>query len=170
MAKDDDTDLFREQMADVRRISTDRAPVAKPRPDARARFAREETRQVLRDSLSGEPAEDAHEEVSYARPGVAPSVLRKLRRGKYSVVSELDLHGLNVEMARQALDEFIQECLDLGQHCVRIVHGKGKRSGHGGPVLKPRVCRWLRRRDSVLAFTTAPPGDGGSGALYVLLR
>ncbi|MDH3589226.1 MAG: Smr/MutS family protein, partial [Gammaproteobacteria bacterium] len=62
------------------------------------------------------------------------------------------------------------ECRYLDQHCVRIVHGKGKRSGKAGPVLKQKVCQWLRHRDNVLAFTTAPRSDGGAGALYVLLR
>ncbi|MDH3589807.1 MAG: Smr/MutS family protein, partial [Gammaproteobacteria bacterium] len=123
----DDRDLFRKKMADVRRLSTDREPVPRPRPRPKARFAREEKQQVLHESLNSDS--DSHEEVAYSRPGVAPFVLRKLKRGKYSVENELDLHGLNVAMAKNALDEFIQECRYLDQHCVRIVHGKGKRSG-----------------------------------------
>jgi DNA-nicking Smr family endonuclease len=53
---------------------------------------------------------------------------------------------------------------------VRIVHGKGKRSGNRGPVLKHLVNHWLQRMDAVLAFGSARAVDGGSGAVYVLLR
>ncbi|MDH3645354.1 MAG: Smr/MutS family protein [Gammaproteobacteria bacterium] len=166
----DDERFFREQMSGVRKLSTDRAPLARPRPKPDARFARDEKEQVLRDSLTGEPGIDAEAEVSFCRPGVTRSVLRKLRRGKYSINAELDLHGLNVSQAKHAVDDFIAECRNQDYRCVRIVHGKGTRSGRDGPVLKPRVYRWLRRRDAVLAYTTAHRSDGGSGALYVLLR
>ena len=167
---EDDKKFFREQMTGVRKLSTDRAPLARPKPRPHARFARDDEKQVLRDSLSGEPGIDAHEEVAFSRPGITPSVLKKLRRGKYSISDELDLHGLNVTEARSALNDFIVECRTRGYRCVRIIHGKGTRSGISGPVLKPRVYRWLRRSDAILAYTTAHNADGGSGALYVLLR
>ncbi len=167
---DDDLRLFREKMSGVRRIETDRAPDTRRRPSPRARFTRADERQVLEDSLTGAPYIDAHEELSYRRPGVGAAVLRRLRRGRYSISSELDLHGLTATEARVAIDEFIAECLDHGYRCVRIIHGKGTRSGGSGPVLKPLVASWLRRRNTVLAFTTAPARDGGGGALYVLLR
>lgn len=166
----DDREYFRKHMADVRPLPARKSPVKRPQPRPEARFARADQQQVLQESLTGTPSADSQAEVSYAQPGVSPQVLRKLKRGKYSVASELDLHGLNVASAGQALDEFLAECRALGYRCVRIIHGKGTRSGSGGPVLKPKVCHWLRRRDQVLAFTTAPPNDGGSGALYVLLR
>ncbi len=168
--KPEDLRLFRDQMSDVRRLSSDRTQPTRPRPQPEARFTREDRKRVLRESLAGDPGVDTHQELAYARPGLPPSVMVKLRRGRYSVTSELDLHGLNVAMAREALDEFLDECRQLGHRCVRIVHGKGTRSGHNGPVLKPKVAGWLRRRDAVLAFSTALPRDGGGGALYVLLR
>lgn len=166
----DDQKYFREQMAGVRRLASKKVPLTKPKPRPRARFAREDEQQVLRDSLSGDPGIDAHEEVAFSRPGISVSVMKKLRRGKYSIADELDLHGLNVVEARAILNAFIGDCLALGHRCVRIIHGKGTRSGSAGPVLKPRVYRWLRRCDDVLAYTTARQNDGGSGALYVLLR
>ena len=112
---------------------------------------------------------DDLEEVAYRRPDVPQKELLNLRRGRYSIESELDLHGLTAATAREALDEFLAECRDLDQHCVRVIHGKGRRSGQRGPVLKPKVCQWLRRRGAVRAFVTAPRRDGGIGALYVLL-
>jgi DNA-nicking Smr family endonuclease len=55
--------------------------------------------------------------------------------------------------------------------CIRIIHGKGKRSRNNkGPVIKTKVNHWLRQRDDVLAFCSARPIDGGTGAIYVLLR
>jgi DNA-nicking Smr family endonuclease len=36
-------------------------------------------------------------------------------------------------------------------------------------VLKVKLNNWLPQWDQVLAFTTAPARDGGTGALYVLL-
>lgn len=168
--KSDDEQLFRAEMADVRPIASDRQPPQRPRPPAKARFSRADNAEVLRESLTGTQPADAFEEVAFARPGVSRAVLRKLRRGQYSIADELDLHGMTVAIARQALDDFLLDCKTHRKTCVRVIHGKGTRSGHKGPVLKPKVARWLQQRDAVLAFVTARPADGGSGALYVLLR
>ncbi|MEO5625059.1 MAG: Smr/MutS family protein, partial [Dokdonella sp.] len=54
--------------------------------------------------------------------------------------------------------------------CVRIVHGKGLRSKAAGPVLKQLTDSMLRRRADVLAFTSARPAQGGTGAVIVLLQ
>ena len=171
MSKSEDGDNpFHELIGDVRPLTTDKAEIARPRPAAEARFTRADQVEVLRESLSDGSTPDDHEELSFARPGVSHSVIRKLRRGRYSIASELDLHGLNARAARHALDEFLAESVAAGHSCVRVIHGKGTRSGHRGPVLKPKVARWLRRRDCVVAYTTARPVDGGGGALYVLLR
>ena len=64
---------------------------------------------------------------------------------------------------------FMQECRQFGYRHVIIIHGKGYRS-QGRPVIKPMVNRWLRQDDEVLAFCSARPKDGGTGAVYVLLR
>jgi DNA-nicking Smr family endonuclease len=56
-----------------------------------------------------------------------------------------------------------------GLGCVRIVHGKGLHSESGVPVLKNLVDRVLRQRADVLAFHSAPPAQGGHGAVLVLL-
>jgi DNA-nicking Smr family endonuclease len=53
---------------------------------------------------------------------------------------------------------------------VRVIHGKGHRSGARGPVLKTAVNLWLRRHMDVMAFVSARAIDGGGGAVYVLLR
>jgi DNA-nicking Smr family endonuclease len=127
---------------------------------------------ILEESLSGDAAEEVHlggDTVSYRRTGIQDSVMRKLRRGHYRVQAELDLHGLSAAQASEALREFLAAASFRKLDCVRIVHGKGLRSGHRGPVLKNLVARILRRTAAVNAFVSARQVDGGTGALYVLL-
>lgn len=165
--------LFRDATRDVQRLRDTRAPVERPKPAPRARFARAERAAVLRESL--EPPTDpalleSGEEIAYRRPNVPDSLLRKLRRGHFSVDAEIDLHGLTSPQARNVLRDFIAKELTRGARCVRVIHGKGLRSGPRGPVLKNVVNVCLRRMEAVVAFGTARPLDGGSGAVYVLLR
>jgi len=172
----DETELFREATRDVRPLRNVRAPLVPPRPRARANFTRAERRAVLRETLlpitdaSIDPAAlETGDELSFRRPNVLDSVLRKLRRGHFAVAAELDLHGYTGPQARQALRAFLAAQLARGACCVRIVHGKGRGSGPRGPVLKNIVNRDLRRMAPVLAFGSARQVDGGSGAVYVLL-
>jgi len=109
-------------------------------------------------------------ELSFQRAGVRTQVMRRLRRGLYPVEDELDLHGLTQIAARERLAEFLERGRDTGARCVRIIHGKGYRSGARGPVLKTAVNLWLRRHSDVMAFVSARAIDGGTGAVYVLLR
>jgi DNA-nicking Smr family endonuclease len=106
----------------------------------------------------------------FQRPGVRLQVMRRLRRGLFPIEDELDLHGLCQTAARDRLADFIARSRDGGCRCVRIVHGKGYRSGARGPVLKSAVNLWLRRHMDVMAFVSARAIDGGGGAVYVLLR
>ena len=105
----------------------------------------------------------------FHRPQIQATVLRRLRRGEYRVEREIDLHGLTVAEAKQELRSFLIRALEQHVRCVRIVHGKGLRSGPRGPVLKAAVNAVLRRTGAVLAFVSARPVDGGTGAVYVLL-
>jgi DNA-nicking Smr family endonuclease len=108
--------------------------------------------------------------LSFQRAGVRTQVVRRLRRGLIPIEDELDLHGLSQTAARYQLAEFLTYSRNAGRRCVRIVHGKGYRSGARGPVLKAAVDLWLRRHLDVMAFTSARAIDGGTGAVYVLLR
>ena len=121
----------------------------------------------LSDHISGDFA--AGEDFAYARAGLARQTLRKLRRGKWPVEAELDLHGSTSTEARALLVEFLDDCTRNDIRCVRIIHGKGLRSG-SEPVLKTRVASWLAQRSEVLAFCQARPADGGGGAVMVLLK
>jgi DNA-nicking Smr family endonuclease len=119
--------------------------------------------------FSPEQSTEKDEESSFLRPGLPRSVLRDLRRGRWSVEDELDLHGLNSEQAAAALSRFLGINLGQGARCLRIVHGKGLRSPHREPVLRRKVKPWLAQCDEVLCFCHAPEEQGGSGALLVRL-
>ncbi|HYW03172.1 MAG TPA: Smr/MutS family protein [Gammaproteobacteria bacterium] len=170
---DEDTALFRSAVRGVRALHGGRVERRAPPPTPRADFRRRDERAVVRELGECEPTGadvETGEELSYGRPGLRPGVLRRLRRGQYPLQAELDLHGLTVPEAHDALADFLRECAAEGTRCVRVIHGKGLRSAHRGPVLKGKVNLWLRRRDEVLAFVSARPADGGTGAVYVLLR
>jgi DNA-nicking Smr family endonuclease len=162
---------FREAMRDVKPLKApERVVYAGPRPSAVARNSRAARLAVLNESLNGTLHEQPDGETEFSRPGMSEHTLRQLRRGRYSIGAEIDLHGMTRLEARDALKEFIAQCAERGLGCVRVIHGKGSRSGPEGPVLKYAVHEWLVRWQEVLAFTSARPRHGGTGAVYVLLR
>jgi DNA-nicking Smr family endonuclease len=175
----DDARLFRAAVRDVKPLP--QAPraedAAKPRKRAMARFgtphsaaARELGREPALESVPAEEAVSGAEALSFRRPGVRTQTLRHLRRGLYPVEDAIDLHGLSQSAARASLAEFLEQSRGAGYRCVRVVHGKGYRSGARGPILKSAVNFWLKRHPDVMAFTSARAIDGGTGAVYVLLR
>jgi len=166
----DERAAFREAMLGVTPLKRqNRVPPARPRPAARARFRRAARMTVLEDSLRGELIEQAGGEIEFRQNGIGAETLRRLRTGRFAVADELDLHGLTRVEAEEALKAFIAASVACGHRCVRVVHGKGSRSGPGGPVLKFAVHEWLARCGDVLAFSSADRRHGGSGAVYVLL-
>ncbi len=173
MDEENDDSLFRRAMTGVRELKTSPRIASRTRPPAPTpQQQRADDHQVLREMLA-EPDPDwlEHgETLQYRADGLAESVLRSLRRGHYRVTRELDLHGLNRTQALSCVQAFLDECRDQRASCVRIIHGKGNRSPNSGPILKTLLDRWLRRRPDVLAFCSARPVDGGTGAVYVLLR
>lgn len=110
------------------------------------------------------------EHLDFARSGPQQKLLRRLKRGELSLEARLDLHGCTLTEAGDRLAHFLESSTASGQRCVLVVHGKGQRSEAGRPVLKSQVNQWLRDHPAVLAFSSAQPRDGGTGALYLLLR
>ena len=106
--------------------------------------------------------------LEFRRPGIQNRLFHDLQRGVIEAEGTLDLHGLRVREAKPALARFLNYSLETGRRCVRIIHGRGRGSGEQ-PVLKQKANQWLRQKDEVLAFVTAPRWDGGTGAVYVLL-
>jgi DNA-nicking Smr family endonuclease len=164
--------LFRAAVRGVRPLGALPRPPPVPRVRPHARFTRADRAAVLKESLddaAADPALAGGEELVFHRPQVQARVLRRLKRGEFRVQREIDLHGLTVSEAKQALRAFLISALEHEVRCVRVIHGKGLRSGHRGPVLKSAVSAVLRRTGAVLAYVSARQVDGGTGALYVLL-
>lgn len=107
--------------------------------------------------------------LGFRRPGVSLDVLGNLRKGKWSIQDQLDLHGLRRDEAREAVGAFIRHADQRGLRCLRVIHGKGHGSPGREPVLKAKVHRWLAQRQEVLAFAQAAGPQGGAGAVIVLL-
>jgi DNA-nicking Smr family endonuclease len=126
--------------------------------------------EAISDEFDASTLLEVDEAMSFRRPGIGIDVARKLRRGHWSIQSEIDLHGLRREDAREALSAFLREALRQGQRCVRVVHGKGLGSPGKTPVLKGKVHGWLVQKNEVLAFVQARADEGGAGAVVVLLK
>jgi DNA-nicking Smr family endonuclease len=172
--EDDDAALFRNAvrgvapLADSGRIS----PSPKSHPPPRPRQTPGEQHAELNDNLSDFVSLEiaAGDVWSFMRPGISRQTLRRLRRGYWSVEAQLDLHGFTRDEARMELAHFLDNSVRHGLRCIRVIHGKGRSSRNGEPVLKARVGSWLSQRCEVLAFCQAKPEEGGSGALLVLLK
>ena len=126
--------------------------------------------------VSGEAPFDISDSDEYIEgrvSGLDPALVRKLRRGEFSVQAHLDLHGKSRGEAKGEVDAFLRRSREQGKRCVLLVHGRGLHSKDQVPVLKEALQSWLataRFGRHVLAFATARPADGGAGAVYVLLR
>ena len=170
-----DAELFRSSIGNVAPLqASHKAEPNIPRPEPIARQHLADEQAALEESLSDEfnvdTLLDTDHELSYARTGIGPDTLRKLRRGHWVIQSQLDLHGLRREEAREALAEFLRNAVKRGMRCVRIIHGKGLGSINKEPVLKSKVRSWLVQKEEVIAFCQARAADGGAGALVVLLK
>jgi DNA-nicking Smr family endonuclease len=162
-------------MRGVRRLRQEpRQSALRPRPTPRARFARMEHAAVLHESIAGtpsplDPVVESGDALLFRRESTSETVFRKLRAAQFRVDGEIDLHGLVAADVEPALRAFLSDALRHKARVVRVVHGKGRRSGHRGPILKLVASRYLQRVGAVLAFASAREVDGGSGAILVLL-
>jgi len=170
---EEDLRLFADAVGPVRRLTADQ------RADTRTKPTPEPTQSLLDEarvsdelmSSTIDPAAvEVGEELSYLKAGLAPRVLRGLKRGQFSIADEIDLHQMTTAVARTVVKEFLDDAVHHGKLCVKIIHGKGLRSRAEGPVIKRLVDGMLRRRADVLAFASAKPAQGGTGAVIVLLR
>lgn len=168
-------ELFQAAMADVRPLPpSGRANLDLPKPKPLPRQRQQDDLAALAEALMGplsfEDRLDMGIEDAFLRPGLPRRLLSDLRKGRWVIQAELDLHGLYREEAREELAHFLAACLFQGYRCVRIIHGKGLSSPGGESVLKALSRNWLARRDEILAFCQAKPHDGGEGALLALLK
>lgn len=153
-----------------RNLAAVERPLPAPLPRKREEDEREVLREALESPLTFEDRLDTGDEAAYLRVGLPRRVLTDLRRGRWVVQGELDLHGLTRDEARSSLAHFIALSLQQGRRCLRVIHGKGHGSPGRLPVLKHLSRGWLAQREDILAFCQARPHDGGEGALLVLLQ
>ncbi|MEC4722131.1 Smr/MutS family protein [Noviherbaspirillum sp. CPCC 100848] len=170
-----DAEMFRRAIGDVALLpQSDKAEIAPPRPLPIANQHLADEQAALEESWSDEfnvdTLLDTDEALSYTRSNIGRDTLSKLRRGQWVIQSQLDLHGMRREEAREALAEFLRQAVKRGIRCVRIIHGKGLGSVNKEPVLKNKVRNWLIQKEEVIAFCQARAADGGAGALVVLLK
>jgi DNA-nicking Smr family endonuclease len=174
--EEDDMSLFLSAMDGVEQITNRGEP---PPPNPRLPEIIDENAEALAElaeMVAGQgdfSVADTDEYIEGAAPGIDARLLRSLRRGDFSVQGRLDLHGMTQVQAREAVDRFLTDSRRTGKRCVLIVHGRGLNSKDQVPVLKQSIREWLNQKrigKTVLAFATARPQDGGTGAVYVLLR
>jgi len=174
----EDIELFRQHAGEVKPVLSN--TIELPRPVSRKRHRHPETasRAVPMGAMSDQPtyipAEiDISDEnyIQFKRPGIQDRIFRRLLRGQIPIVAELDLHGMTVYNAKIALDQFMDH---IRQHerqvCIRIIHGKGYGSRDGLPVIKRQTQIWLQCNINILAYCSCTPADGGTGAIYVLVK
>jgi DNA-nicking Smr family endonuclease len=170
-----DEEIFLEAMADVReRQEFRKIPYSSPAIMRIPSPQIEDDIKVLKEIVHGKKKirlSDTGEYIEWTRPGARKDLAKRLHRGDFSVQDYIDLHGLTLSEAEEAIIQFFKRVLTMQYSCVKIIHGRGLKSPHG-PVLKEALIRWLQGpfRKWVLAYVTAKDCDGGLGATYVLLK
>lgn len=174
---DEERKSFLNEVADVRPLVSDkRVEVVKKKPSPKPKHSQFDSgseqpndNNVLSDpvDLSDSLVDDV---LFFSRAGIQQKALKKLRRGELPIEEELDLHGYTVNEAKIAIQDFLYECKRQHIRYIRIIHGKGYRSDNKIPVLKTHVAYWLPQLNNVLAFSSAQARDGGTGAMYVILK
>ena len=173
IVSEEDSRLFAEAIGPVRPVASHSGVVARPQPAPEPRQSQLDEARVPAEMITSaiDPALiEVGEELSYLKSGLSPRLLRQLKRGHFSIADEMDLHQMTTGVARTAVKQFLESSRREGALCVKIIHGKGLRSRAEGPVLKRMVDGMLRQRADVLAFASAKPAEGGTGAVIVLLQ
>ncbi len=176
----DESALFEQWVGEINPVrGKERLTRSKPAPAIAAALQDEEDAETLAelsDLVAGRgefDLADTEEWIDGLAPGVDRKLLRRLKRGDFSLQGHLDLHGMGRETAQREVRAFLRDARGQSKRCILLVHGRGLGSPGGEPVLKRLLVRWLSRGElgrQVLCFCTAQPEDGGAGAVYVLLR
>lgn len=177
-SEDNDKNLFQKLLHDVTPLRPSKKHTSRPphvrqahKPKPR-RYIAEKIEPKVSHALSNPwDTSSIHAEtcLSYGEHQIQRKQFRDLKQGKMAYEAQLDLHGFRIEPAGDALVRFIKRAHQNNKRCVLIIHGKGGRFGEA-PILKNHVNHWLKQLPEVSAFHSACARDGGSGALYVLLK
>ena len=166
-----DLELFRETMDGVKPLPQDKIdPDNAPKSTKPKRPVKSDKKISPFGELEYAPDVDADEVLSFARDGVQQKLMTRLKKGQFPIETKIDLHGSTVNEAGAKLQHALEVAIASQLRCVLLVHGRGKGSFGNKPAIKTHVNQWLRDSPDVLAFHTAQPNHGGTGALYVLLK
>lgn len=157
-------------MTDVVPLHPDPRGRVRPAPVVALPAAAKATRRAAEQESGLLDGRDSVDYGEYAAPGVDRREIRKLKRGEYVAADRCDLHGATKAAAVTRVKQFVERSRHAQHRCICVVHGRGLHSTDHTPVLKISVREFLRSDPSVLAYADAPASDGGSGAVYVLLR
>ncbi|MEY2700089.1 MAG: endonuclease SmrA [Pseudomonadota bacterium] len=113
---------------------------------------------------------DPQSTLSFRREGVQQGVFRKLQQGGYRIEAAVDLHKQSVEQARKTVYDFVCHCVEHDVRLALMTHGKGGREPGKPAYIKSYVARWLPRFAEIMAYHSAQPWHGGTGAVYILFR
>lgn len=166
---------FQQAMLGVKRLTViNRAQIMKPSAFLRLKAAHHKaSAHALQlapwEQLNSADRVKAHCNVSFQHNLVTNKQLTRLRRGDFSTPCVIDLHGLTEAKAEERLTQWLLRCRHKSPRYALIIHGKGLGSTADDPILKNFVNWWLRNQPRILAFTSALPADGGTGAVYALL-
>lgn len=177
MRSDNDTDFSTLMQAEGVRRNTRARPVnasvsARPLKVDPNKSIRRRLAQGSPEGLTLNPVEWLHpaDPVSWKRDGVQEGVFRNLRLGRYSADASLNLQHCTLAQARDEVASFVRQSCELNIRSVLIQHGRSNRPDGHGNQLKTYLNEWLPLLDQVLAFHSAQPHHGGTGAIYVMLR
>ncbi|HIF55181.1 MAG: Smr/MutS family protein [Methylococcales bacterium] len=168
----EDTALFRKTIGKIKAIKSDSVLLTdtskpKPYPQTQTLNTPSHFAEVIDNEIEKLHQEDS---IRFIAPGLQKNVLKKLRKGFFGLDASIDLHGLSSREADFQLSRFLQHSLANGYRCIHIIHGKGYRSPNNQPVLKNDINVWLRQHKEVQAFCSTPQKEGGTGAVFVLLK
>lgn len=171
---DEEKALFRDLMRHVKPLSPSKKITIEPKPalvKPREKTVAQSASTTLPYHLSDfyETPVTSDSLLSYAQTDLPKKRFRQLQSGQIDIDARLDLHGLHANRAKVIFTQFICKQITLEKRCLLIVHGKGGQKGQA-PILKNLVNQWLRQIPTVLAFHSALASDGGTGAVYVLLK
>lgn len=111
---------------------------------------------------------EGSEVVSYSKTGVSSKIIKKMKQGNLDAMPVLDLHGQSVVEACESLSNFMYH--HQFEPFIQIIHGKGYHSENGMSILKTQVVSFLKQHPQILAFHSCPAKDGGTGAVFALLK
>lgn len=174
---------FKQAMRGVRRLHQKHSPIEKTAKPCNTNLLK---KQINKRAATSQLKPEATQNIStlndgktnlfddetlyFLRQGWQDKVLRDLKKGKrYATDQTIDLHGLTQLKAIQLVNTQLLQLPANKLTCLLIIHGKGLHSSKGA-TLKNVVSGHLRHQHIVKAYCSAQQYDGGTGALYVLVK